>query len=53
VFCTILINDVVQKKNLIYILSLDLRDTFDSIPHDLIENNLTQIGLPNKLKEQY
>jgi hypothetical protein len=34
-----IINDAVEKKQL-YILSLDLRDAFGSIPHDLIEENL-------------
>jgi hypothetical protein len=32
-----LINDAVEKKKQLYILSLDLRDAFGSIPHDLIE----------------
>jgi hypothetical protein len=30
-------------------LSLDLRDAFGSIPHDLIEENLQSIGVPEKL----
>jgi hypothetical protein len=44
-----LINDAIQKKKPIYILSLDLRDAFGSIPHDLIKSNLTQLGFPNSI----
>jgi hypothetical protein len=32
-----------------HILSLDLRDAFGSIPHDLIEENLNSIGIPRRL----
>jgi hypothetical protein len=31
-----LMNDAVQKKLPIYVLSLDLRDAFRGVPHDLI-----------------
>jgi hypothetical protein len=44
-----IINDAVEKKKQLYILSLDLRDAFGSIPHDLIEENLTKIGIPREL----
>jgi hypothetical protein len=45
-----LINDVVQKKLPIYILSLDLRDTFGSVPHELIRRNLNDLGFPENIK---
>jgi hypothetical protein len=38
-----LINDAVQRKNPIYVLSLDLRDAFGSIYHDLLKTNLEQL----------
>jgi hypothetical protein len=38
-----LINDVVERKKQSYIQSLDIRDAFGSIPHDLILENLTSI----------
>jgi hypothetical protein len=44
-----IINDAVEKKKQLYILSLDLRDAFGSIPHDLILDNLTSTGTPKKL----
>jgi hypothetical protein len=44
-----IINDAVEKKEQLYILSLDLRDAFESIPHDLILQNLTSIGTPEQL----
>jgi hypothetical protein len=44
-----IINDAVEKKKQPYILSLDLRDAFGSIPHDLIEEILTSIGTPKEL----
>jgi hypothetical protein len=39
-----IINDAVEKKRQLYILSLDLRDAFVNIPHDLILENLTSRG---------
>jgi hypothetical protein len=36
-----IINDAVEKKKQLYILSLDLKDAFGSIPRDLIEEILT------------
>jgi hypothetical protein len=39
-----LIIDAVKRKDPIYILSLDLRDAFGSIHHELIERNLNSIG---------
>jgi hypothetical protein len=39
-----IINDAVEKKKQLYILSLDLRDAFGSISHDLIKENLLSIG---------
>jgi hypothetical protein len=44
-----IINDAVERKKQLYILSLDLRDDFGSIPHDLILENLTNIGTTEKL----
>jgi hypothetical protein len=44
-----IINDAVEKKKQLYILSLDLRDAFGSIPHDLILEILTNIGTPEQL----
>jgi hypothetical protein len=41
-----IINDSVEKKKQLYILSLDLRYAFGSIPHDQILENLTNIGIP-------
>jgi RNA-splicing ligase RtcB len=38
-----IIIDAVEKKKQLYILSLVLRDTFRSIPHDLILHNLISI----------
>jgi hypothetical protein len=35
-----LINDTIQKRRLIYVLSLDLRDAFVNMPHDLIKINM-------------
>jgi hypothetical protein len=40
----------VQKKVPIYVLSLDLRDVFGSVPHDLIRKNLGDLGLPENIK---
>jgi hypothetical protein len=45
-----LINDAVQKGVPIYILSLDLRDAFGSIPRDLIRKNLEDLGLPENIR---
>jgi hypothetical protein len=42
-----IINDAVEKKKQLCILSLDLRDAFGSIRHDLILENLTSIGRPD------
>jgi hypothetical protein len=33
-----------------YILSLDLRDAFGNVPHDLIEMNLRNLGIPENIK---
>jgi hypothetical protein len=44
-----IINDAVEKKKQLYILSLDLRDAFGSIPHDLILEKITSIGTPKEL----
>jgi hypothetical protein len=44
-----IINDAVEKKKRVYILSLDLIDTFVSISHDLILENLTNIGASEQL----
>jgi hypothetical protein len=44
-----IINDAVERKKQLYILSLELRDAFGSIPHDLILENLTNIGTPEQL----
>jgi hypothetical protein len=44
-----IINDAIEKKKQLYILSLYLRDTFESIPHDLILQNLTSIGTAEQL----
>jgi hypothetical protein len=45
-----IINDAVEKKKQLYLLALDLRDAFGSIPHDLIEENLQSIGVPERLR---
>jgi hypothetical protein len=44
-----IINNAVEKKKQLYILSLHLRDAFGSIPHGLILENLTSIGTPKEL----
>jgi retron-type reverse transcriptase len=44
-----IINDIVERKKQLYIISLDIRDSFGSISHDLILENLTSIGTPEKL----
>jgi hypothetical protein len=44
-----IIIDAVEKKKHLYILSLDLRDAFGSIPHDRILENYTSIGTPKEL----
>jgi hypothetical protein len=44
-----IMNDAVEKKKQLYILSLDLRDAFGSIPHDLIEENLNSKRTPREL----
>jgi hypothetical protein len=46
-----LINDAVQKKLHIYVLSLDLRDAFGSVPHDLIRKNLNDLGISENIKD--
>jgi hypothetical protein len=46
-----IINDAVEKKRQLYILALDLRDAFGSIPHDLINENLRSIGVPRELRK--
>jgi hypothetical protein len=45
----LIINDAIGKKKDLYMLSLDIRDAFGSIPHDLIKNNLLNIGIPSKI----
>jgi hypothetical protein len=45
-----LINDAVQNKLPIYVLSLDLKDAFGSVPHELIRRNLNDIGIPENIK---
>jgi hypothetical protein len=49
VMANVIINDGVEKKKQLFILSLDLRDAFGSIKHDQIVENLTSIGTPEKL----
>jgi hypothetical protein len=44
-----IINEAVEKKKHLYILSLYLRDAFGSIPHNLIKENLSSIGTPREL----
>jgi hypothetical protein len=45
-----LINDAVQKKVPIYVLSLDLRDAFGSVLHYLIRKNLSDLRMPENIK---
>jgi hypothetical protein len=45
----VIINDAVRKKTPLYILSLDLRDTFGSVPHELIGKNLNDLGIPENV----
>ncbi|GMO20760.1 MAG: hypothetical protein Ta2E_11940 [Mycoplasmoidaceae bacterium] len=44
-----IINDAVNNKKPLMIASLDLRDAFGSIPHQLIERNITDMGFPAKI----
>jgi hypothetical protein len=44
-----LINNAVRKDESIYVLALDLRDAFGSIPHELIRKNLLDIEVPLNL----
>jgi hypothetical protein len=44
-----IINDAIEKKKQLYILSLDLRDAFGSIQHNLTSENLTVIETPDQL----
>jgi threonine dehydratase len=44
-----IINDAVEKKKQLCILSLDLRDAFRSIHNDLILENLTSIGRSDQI----
>jgi hypothetical protein len=45
----VIIMDAVSKRTPLYILSLDLRDAFGSIPHELIRRNLLDIGIPENV----
>ncbi len=40
-----LINYHIQRRNPIYILSLDLKYAFGSVPHDFIRMNKKQLGI--------
>jgi hypothetical protein len=42
-------NNAVEKRKQLYILSLDLREAFESIPNGLIEENLTSIATSEEL----
>jgi hypothetical protein len=42
-------NDLREKKNRLFILSLELRDAFGSILQDLIKKNLISIGATGKI----
>jgi hypothetical protein len=44
-----IINNEVGKKKQLYILSLDLRGAIESIPHDLILQNLTSVEISEQL----
>ncbi|GMO19738.1 MAG: hypothetical protein Ta2E_10790 [Mycoplasmoidaceae bacterium] len=44
-----IINDAVNNKKTLIIASLDLRDAFGSVPHNLIERNITDMGFPRKV----
>ncbi|GMO18210.1 MAG: hypothetical protein Ta2E_09280 [Mycoplasmoidaceae bacterium] len=41
--------DVVKEKRELFIASLDLRDAFGSIPHDLIRRNVEDFGFPKRV----
>jgi hypothetical protein len=44
-------NDAAQRKRSIYVLSLNLKDTFGSVPHDLIDVNMVQLGFLDNMKK--
>jgi signal transduction histidine kinase len=46
-----LINDSVQKRNSINVLSLDLIDDFGSVSHDLIGKNLEDLGILENIRK--
>jgi hypothetical protein len=46
-----IINDAKMKKKNLFILSLDLRDAFGSIPHDLMKINMKKVGIPKPIRK--
>jgi hypothetical protein len=46
-----IINDAVTNKKKLFMLSLDLRDAFGSVPHMLIKKNLKGIGIPLEVRK--
>jgi hypothetical protein len=45
------INRAITERRTLYIPTLDMPDAFDPISHAQLRNNLTNLGLPNKLTE--
>jgi hypothetical protein len=44
-----IIHDAMIKERSIFVVALDLRDAFGSIPHQLIRRNMIDIGIPEGL----
>jgi hypothetical protein len=44
-----LINDAAQKRKSIYVLSLDSRDVFGSLQHDIVNISMQQLGIPDNI----
>jgi hypothetical protein len=45
-----IINDAIMCKRDLFVLSLDLRDAFDSVHHDMIAFNMEKIVIANPLR---
>jgi hypothetical protein len=45
------IHNAVSSNRPIFVVALDLKDAFDSIPHQLIKRNMEDIGLPEEINQ--
>jgi hypothetical protein len=47
----LIINEFLTRTKQLYILSLDLRDAFSRIPHDLIRIKMQKVSIPEEIRK--